>query len=109
MSTIGSTGGILGSAAGAPISQATGTAAERSQRDSAEVQRRADAEAKAEQAGGIGQTEEDEQTDERDADGRRLWERSRRTANSDADRDDAGLRQSKDTSGASGNSLDLLG
>jgi len=109
MSTIGSTGGVLGSAAGAPLSQTSGAATERSQRDSATVQRQFDADAKAEEASGIGQTEEDEQTDERDADGRRLWERGKRRANAETDRDDASGRQSKDTSGEAGNSLDLVG
>lgn len=108
MSVIGSTGGVLGSAAGAPLSQSSGAAAERSQRDSAVAQRQVDADAKAEQAAGIGQTEEDEQTDERDADGRRLWERRQR-ANQDADQNDAPPRPSKDTSGEAGNMLDLVG
>lgn len=108
MSTIGSTGGILGSAAGAPLSQTSGAAAERSQRDASAAQRHFDAAAQAEQAGGIGQTEEDEETDERDADGRRLWERGPQKSNSAAGAE-SDARQGKDTTGESGNVLDLLG
>ena len=108
MSSIGSAGGILGSAAGAPLSQTSGAAAERAQRDVAAAQRQFEAAAQAELAGGIGQTEEDEQADERDADGRRLWERTPHRGDSDAGEETA-ARQSKDTTGEAGNVLDLLG
>jgi hypothetical protein len=107
MSAIPTTAGLLGSAAGAPLSQTTASTSGTAQKESAAVERRAAADEKAEQAGGIGQTEEDEQTDERDADGRRLWERSQHPASeSDALRAE---RPVKDPSGNAGNVLDLVG
>lgn len=108
MSTIGSTGGILGSAAGAPLSQTSSATNEGAQRDSAAVERRAEAENKSEQAGGIGQTEEDEQADERDADGRHLWESSTQNADPRDEQDAPASPRSSDAS-QTGNTLDLVG
>jgi hypothetical protein len=65
--------GIIGSLAGAPLPQRT-AAADQAQADSASQSREAQAELKAEAAAGIGRTEEDAQSSERDADGRRPWE-----------------------------------
>ena len=108
MSVIGSTGGLIGSAAGAPLSQTSGSSSAGFQKEAAALDRRAATDEKAELAGGIGQTEEDEQTDERDADGRRLWERTRRGP---ASPDDVapGEPVSKDATGQAGNELDLVG
>ncbi|HEY2412199.1 MAG TPA: hypothetical protein VGI40_08155 [Pirellulaceae bacterium] len=67
----------------------------------------------AENAAGIGQTEEDASTTDRDADGRRLWENTRRkktTAAATASTTDSPLPPiSKDPTGACGNQLDLVG
>jgi hypothetical protein len=85
-----------------------GSSSEGVQKEAFALQRRAAADQKAEEAGGIGQTEEDEQTDERGADGRRLWERSRR----DQASPDGGTSSeplSKDATGQAGNALDLVG
>ena len=68
-------GGIVGSAAGAPLSQTAGSETEAAKKDATAQSRKAEADNKAEQASGIGQTEQDEGTSDRDADGRRLWER----------------------------------
>ena len=108
MSMIGTTAGLLGSASGAPLSQSSGSSSGGIQKEAAALDRRAAADEKAELAGGIGQTEEDEQADERDADGRRLWERTRRGA-SGPDDPTPGEPVSKDATGQAGNVLDIVG
>ncbi len=66
-------------------------------------------EQKAEAAAGIGETDgEDHQTDERDADGRRPWEFPPKKRNS-AEDPAKQPPQSRDTTGESGNLLDLTG
>ena len=106
---IGATTGALGSAAGAPLSQTAGAETERTQKDAAVQQRMADAQTKSEKASGIGQMEQDQEASERDADGRRLWEdTAKKKADVAADGNEA-LRQAKDATGMSGNSLDLTG
>jgi hypothetical protein len=104
-------GGIAGSAAGVPLSQMAGSETERAQKESHAQQRQIDSDQRAERAAGIGQTEQDEESSERDADGRRLWE-----APADAKKDgknaaapDPPSRQSKDATGQSGTQLDLTG
>ena len=73
--SVGPLGGVYGSAAGAPLSQTKGNEAERSQRDAAVQQQVNDADKRAENAAGIGQTEQDEQTSDRDADGPQMFGR----------------------------------
>ncbi len=103
-------GGILGSAAGAPLSQTAGSEAERTQKDSQAQNRQVDSEQRAERAAGIGQTEQDQETSERDADGRRLWEDSPQSKeHKNEDGPSAPPRQSKDATGQSGTQLDLTG
>ena len=97
-------GGILGSASGAPLSQTAGSEAERTQKDGVAQQRQVDTDQHAEDAAGVGQTEEDQETSDRDADGRRLWEMPPGT-----EQQDDKPRQAKDTSGDRGNQLDLTG
>jgi hypothetical protein len=104
-------GGIISSAAGAPLSQSAGSETERVQKDALAQHRQIDADGQAERAAGIGQTEQDQESSERDADGRRLWE-----APADAKQDKkvadvtaATVRQSKDATGQSGTQLDLTG
>ncbi len=66
----------------------------------------------AEQAAGIGQTDgEGHDTNERDADGRRPWEATAVANSHSPAAADASppIRQSKDTTGASGGQLDLTG
>jgi hypothetical protein len=107
---IGATTGAFGSAAGAPLAQTAGAETERSQKDSAVRERRADAQGKSERAAGIGTTEQDQGTEERDADGRRMWEETGKKKDAAAE---AGVgepeRQAKDPTGQSGNALDLTG
>jgi hypothetical protein len=108
--SVGSLGGVIGSAAGAPLSQTKGSEAERIGRDSAAVQREANAAEQADRAGGIGQTEQDGQASERDADGRRPWEAPTRTSAADAESNTTEeTRQSKDPTGITGTRLDLTG
>jgi hypothetical protein len=109
--SMGSLGGIVGSAAGAPLSQTAGSESERVQKEGLARQRQSDASQTAEMAAGIGQTEEDQESSERDADGRRLWERLKK-ANKDGSLppgSELPLRQSKDLTGQCGNRLDLTG
>ena len=66
---------IIG-AAGSPLAQTKGAELDRAQQETAQQQRQVQTDAKAELAAGIGTTEEQQGADsERDADGRRLWER----------------------------------
>ncbi len=100
-------GGILGSAAGAPLSQTSGSEAERTSKDAATQRRQVETDQHAEDASGVGQTEEDQETSDRDADGRRPWE-----VPPDVPKDEAGdgsARKVKDNTGERGSNLDLTG
>lgn len=64
----------------------------------------------AENAAGIGQTEEDAGTTDRDADGRRPWENTRRKkADPTPNSIESTAPASKDPTGACGGQLDLVG
>jgi hypothetical protein len=104
-------GGIVSSAAGAPLSQTAGSEAERAQKESLAQHRQLDASQQAEQAAGIGQTEQDQESSERDADGRRPWEAPAKSPknNQSGDAPEPQSRQSKDATGQSGTKLDLTG
>ncbi|HUT12543.1 MAG TPA: hypothetical protein VMY42_18745 [Thermoguttaceae bacterium] len=108
--SIGPLAGIIGSAAGSPLAQTQGSEPERAQQDAAVQQRRTDSDKKAEAAAGIGEANgEDHEAEDRDADGRRLWEPSSE-GNAETPKGAAGpSRQSKDATGESGNLLDLSG
>lgn len=114
--SMGSLGGIIGSAAGAPLSQTAGSETERAQKDTLAQSRQVDAKQKAELAAGIGQTQQDQESSERDADGRRLWESQEKSKKEggnqgghDEEAAEASVRQSKDATGQSGTKLDLTG
>ena len=111
--SVGPLGGLAGSAAGSPLAQTKGSDVERAQQDAGSQQRRIQTDQKAENAAGIGEADgEDHETAERDADGRRLWEEPLQPEASDESEADPGKpdpRQSKDTSGQTGNLLDLTG
>ncbi|MEX0643266.1 MAG: hypothetical protein WD468_11225 [Pirellulales bacterium] len=109
---VASLGGLIGSAAGSPLSQTSGSETERASRDGAAQQRQVDANQKAELAAGIGQTQEDQESSERDADGRRPWEAPTKQALDEEEHAEAStvpVRQSKDATGQCGNQLDLTG
>jgi hypothetical protein len=106
--SVGSLGGLIGSAAGVPLSQAGGSETERTSRDTAAQQRAADGAARSEKAAGIGTTEQDQEASERDADGRRMWEAPPDKQHPD-DTSAGAERQSRDTTGHCGTHLDLTG
>ena len=107
--SIASLGIVGGLASSATAQRAADT--ERIERETTEQTRQTTADEKAENAAGIGQTEEDSQTSERDADGRRPWENTRRkkTPPASATAESTELPSSKDPTGACGNQLDLMG
>jgi hypothetical protein len=108
VTSIGFTG-INASASGVPLAQTRGSELERAQHQAQSQQRRAAADAKAEEAAGIGATDgEDTQTHDRDADGRRLWEAPAKPPEGDSGEEAAmPERGVKDPRGEAGNSLDL--
>ena len=107
---IASTTGAIASAAASTLSQSAGAETERSAKDSASRERTAASEALSEKASGIGQTQEDGGTTDRDADGRRAWEidarKKKQAAAAEQEHHD---RRAKDPTGVSGASLDLSG
>jgi hypothetical protein len=106
--SVGSLGGLIGSAAGVPLSQTGGSEIDRASRDAASQQRATDGAARSEKAAGIGTTEQDQEAGERDADGRRMWE-APPDKQSQEEAEAAANRQSRDTTGQSGTHLDLTG
>src|SRR3954469_10966375 len=79
---------------------------ERAERQSVDQARTAETAERAENAAGIGQTEEDSQSSDRDADGRRLWEKSPRPKKPDPQAPipaDFTLPLAKDPTGSCGN------
>ena len=108
---VGPMNGVVTSAAGAPLSQTSGSEKERAQKDASVRQRQVDSEQKSEMAAGIGQTEEDQGASDRDADGRSLWKSSAEGQQEQADERHAGnsARKAKDPTGNSGGALDLTG
>ncbi len=112
MSSIGSLGPILPGAAGSPLAQTRGTESQRAQQLADTQQRTGEQLQKAEDAAGIAQTDgEEHETEERDGDGRRLWEHSPHSAqeHTAADSHDSSPPAAKDPTGMSGNQLDLTG
>ena len=107
--------GILGSVATTQLTQTSGSDAQNAAAQTANNQRQVAAAEQAESAAGVGQTDgENHETSERDADGRRLWERApgKRAATKAADSPANSASEpplSKDASGLAGNTLDLSG
>ena len=102
--------GLVGSLATTPLPQKAADA-DKGVRDATEQAREAQAARQAEAAAGIGQTEEDSQASERDADGRRLWEQAAGKQESSDTTPDPGNAEghlSKDPSGEAGGELDLV-
>jgi hypothetical protein len=100
--------GVIGSLAGTPLPQRAADA-DKVQQGVGEQSRAAGAAERAEAAAGIGQTEEDSEASDRDADGRRLWEQQQRlaTAKSGTESIDAKSMHPKDPTGACGGQVDL--
>ena len=76
--------GMVGSVAAAGIAQRAASE-DRVRQDTVDQQRQTEAATQAELAAGIGQTDEDQETSERDADGRSPWELTRRNPKSATD------------------------
>ena len=107
--SIGSVPGLIGSAAGAPLAQSKGSEIERAQQDAGSQYRKAESAEKADKASGIGQTSEDQEASERDADGRRIWETEEQRKKHEEEEAIRAARKSKDVTGLSGNQVDLSG
>jgi type II secretory pathway pseudopilin PulG len=105
--------GMIAGAASSPLAQSQGTDVQRAQQESTHQAREAQAGEKAQQASGVGQTEQDEAAADRDADGRRPWEQppGARPDASGAARSEPPPDQpvSVDPTGERGGQLDLLG
>jgi hypothetical protein len=105
--------GMIGSMAGSPLAQSQGSDVNKTQQDTADQTRQTQLNEKAEQAAGVGQTEEDTEATDRDADGRRLWEEPPMPPGDDGqDADPQGENaeaKSKDPTGQRGSRLDLSG
>jgi hypothetical protein len=101
--------GMAGSAAGSVYAQGHGADVQRTQQELVQHARQSQSAEKAEDASGVGQTAEDEGADDRDADGRRLWEAAAEgdpQPEPEAPRDEP---RSKDPTGQAGSQLDLSG
>lgn len=72
--SMGPLGGIVGSVAGTALSQTKGASTEREAVQAATQEKADEVDLRAEKSSGIGQTESDSKSSDRDADGRRLWE-----------------------------------
>ncbi len=102
--------GTIGSLAGTPLSQAKGSEVEKAAQDTSDQARCREAGQRAENAAGIGRAEKGSATNERHADGRRMWEAADRTSNAEpAETPPAEPRGSQTSSGVPGNTIDLSG
>ena len=104
---------IAGSLAGSPLAQSQGADVDRARQESSDQSRRVQSDPRAEQASGIGQTEDDSEAQDRDADGRRPWEIGGTPESEDnesnASGPDAKQPRSRDATGQKGNQLDMMG
>ena len=109
--SIGPSAGLAGSVAGTPLAKASSSESDRVRQEVGAQQRQTVSEKKAESAAGIGETDgENLEAEDRDADGRRLWEET--PEGNGQPRDDVAGEtpgRVKDVSGQSGNLLDLSG
>lgn len=101
---------LIGGIAATPFNQAKGTELERAQHDTVARQRQAAGERKAADAAGIGVTEgEDNAAGDRDADGRRLWEKPPDATGPSSASHDSSPPSPPDPTGQNGTLLDLSG
>jgi hypothetical protein len=100
---------IVSSIAGVPRVQAKGSDVERERLDAGTAARQSESARKADDAAGVGTTSEESATDERDADGRRLWERRAAKEKPVDGAPSESEPRAKDPSGAAGSQLDLSG
>ena len=104
--------GMIGSAAGSPLQQRQGADKSQNSQDVANQARQTQSSQKSENAAGIGETEQHAHADDRDADGRRLWEDTAQESaenesetSADQDAEDS-VPRSKDATGDRGNQFD---
>jgi hypothetical protein len=107
-------GGVLSSAAGSQLQQTHGKDTDRASQEVSSQQRGDKLGDHADMAAGVGQTEEDQGTSERDADGRKMWEgppqdNSQEQQQNDEQHSEQQEHQPKDPTGEAGNALDLTG
>lgn len=109
--SVGPSLGLVSSVAATPLAQAKGSDLEKQKTDAAQKQRQDDSVEKAEAAAGIGKTEEESATSDRDADGRRPWEIGppEHQSAGEAPAESNAPPRSKDPTGQCGQSLDLSG
>lgn len=101
---------IVGSFAGTQMAQSQGPDVDRARGERANQQRQVSSENLAEKAAGIGATDEDQATEDRDADGRRLWEIDEQPSQEQASEpSETDSHPSRDPSGNTGSHLDLTG
>jgi hypothetical protein len=100
--------GMVGSVAASGAAQRAASE-DRVRQDAVDQQRQTDAATQAELAAGIGQTDEDQETSERDADGRLPWEFTRRQKTGDDSPPSEAVGRTRDPDGISGTQLDLTG
>ena len=103
-------GSPLNSVLGSPIAQTHGTEVDRAQQENTNQSHRTHSHAKAEQASGIGEMEEEQEATDREVDGRRPWEMPTKPSPAENDQESPGDRSSaSDPTGATGSQLDLRG
>lgn len=108
--SVGPLSSIAGSVAGTSLAQTRGSDVDRTQQETPLRELCARSDEKAEMAAGIGEADGDNhQTDERDADGRRLWEFPQRQGEPDTGSDGPPRLVGRDPTGQSGSILDLSG
>ena len=105
--------GFVSFIAGTPLAATKGSEVERSVNAASDKERQVQSDKKASDAAGVGSTDgQDHQTEERDADGRRMWELPPSTEEPTEEGTESSSpapRASKDASRESGNQLDLSG
>ena len=105
--SIGSLGGVSSLSASPTTQRSSDT--EKTQAATTEKARVDSAAEYAEQASGIGETKEESESSDRDADGRRIWEFSEKKKQDEAEAEADRMAKSKDPTGTSGGTLDLMG
>lgn len=102
--------GFVAGVAGTPLSQAHGGDVDRLQQETSNQTRQVRGQQQAADAAGVGTTEQDSQAEDRDADGRRLWEPAPSPPREETDPLEAETQpRARDPQGQSGTELDLLG
>ncbi len=107
--SIGASSPLAGSVAGTPLARASSSEQDRAAQEVGVQIRQTTSEKKAESAAGIGETDgENNEAEDRDPDGRRLWEESAGAGGDNSESDET-PPHAKDPTGQCGNLLDLSG